>query len=410
MDGPQNDNAGRLRGRRERKPRAAAVIAVVVLVSFAAVACAAEKAERPAGEHQRTVVPPSDRAEAFPTAAFADISEDPVSDQVAAEFQAALKEMAGGAGMAATVMSPDGTWSGATGKADGVRDVRVDDQFAIASITKSVVAAQVMQMVEAGELQLDDPATDHLPADLDFDTNGATIRHLLGHRSGIPGEDFAEEDKRLLTHRRRFWTPAEVLEFVPTERAPAGEAFEYANANYQLLALVIEQIRGRPVADVLRDGVLDIDGVERLIYQPNEKPTEPMAMPRGQSTAALKKGGGYLPFLAAASAGGAAAGMASDAPSLARWWQAFCAGEIVSQASLNEMTTLHDGYGLGQYDVADPYAQAVGHTGGGIIGYDYVSWAGCLPEDGSVVVVLSNRMVEDIGGMARPLVEAALSD
>ncbi len=83
-------------------------------------------------------------------------------------------------------MSAHGTWSGATGKADGVRDVTVDDQFAIASITKSMVAAQVMQLVEAGELGLDDPAADHLPPDLDFDTNGATIRHLLGHRSGIP--------------------------------------------------------------------------------------------------------------------------------------------------------------------------------------------------------------------------------
>ena len=42
-------------------------------------------------------------------------------------------------------------------------------------------------MVEAGELGLDDPAADHLPPDLDFDTNGATIRQLLGHRSGSPG-------------------------------------------------------------------------------------------------------------------------------------------------------------------------------------------------------------------------------
>jgi CubicO group peptidase (beta-lactamase class C family) len=94
---------------------------------------------------------------------------------VAAEFQAILDDMAGKRGMAATVMSPDGTWSGAVGKADGVRDVRVDDQFAIASTTKSVIAAQVMQMVEAGELDLDDPAAAHLPPDLDFDTNGATI-------------------------------------------------------------------------------------------------------------------------------------------------------------------------------------------------------------------------------------------
>lgn len=69
--------------------------------------------------------------------------------------------MAGDGGMTATVMSPDGTWSGAAGTADGVRGMRVDDQFFIASITKSFVAAQVMQMVEAGELSLDDLAADH---------------------------------------------------------------------------------------------------------------------------------------------------------------------------------------------------------------------------------------------------------
>jgi CubicO group peptidase (beta-lactamase class C family) len=68
--------------------------------------------------------------------------------------------MAGGAGMSATLVSADGTWSGAAGKADGVRDVTVDDQFAIASPTKALVAAQVMQMVEAGELRLDDLAAD----------------------------------------------------------------------------------------------------------------------------------------------------------------------------------------------------------------------------------------------------------
>ena len=50
---------------------------------------------------------------------------------------------------------------------------------------------------------------------------------------------------------------------------------------------------------------------------------------------------------------------------------------------------------------------AVGHTGGN---FGYVSWAGCLPEDGSVIVVLSDREFEDIGGMARPLVDAVIAD
>jgi D-alanyl-D-alanine carboxypeptidase len=86
---------------------------------------------------------------------------------------------------------------------------------------------------------------------------------------------------------------------------------------------VIEQARGRPVADVLRDGVLGIDGIERLVYQPDEAPTKPMAMPDGESTAALERGGGYLPSLADASSAGPAGAIASDSPSLARWWRAF---------------------------------------------------------------------------------------
>jgi hypothetical protein len=55
------------------------------------------------------------------------------------------------------------------------------------------------------------------------------------------------------------------------------------------------------------------------------------------------------------------------------------------------------------FDVADPYARGVGHLGEN---FGYVAWAGCLPEDGAVVVVLTNHVVDDIGGMAQPLVDA----
>ncbi|MFL5796429.1 MAG: serine hydrolase domain-containing protein [Actinomycetota bacterium] len=351
-----------------------------------------------------TEASPTDRSDEFPIAAFADIGEDPVSDDLAEEFQAALRVMAGGGGMSAAVMSPDGTWSGAAGKADGVRKVTVDDQFGIASITKSITAAQVMQMVEAGELGLDDPVAGYLPPDLDVDTNGATIRQLLGHRSGIPDWYDSKMQKSVATDRRRVWTPAEVLDLVGDDRVPAGSAFEYADTNYNLLGMVIEQVRERPVAEVLRDGVLDVDGTERLVYQPDEAPTEPMAMPLGESTAAIRKGGGSLPSIADASSAGPAGAIASDSPSLARWWRAFCAGEIVSQASLTEMSTMVDGYGLGLHDYDLP--GAVGHTGGN---FGYAAWAACLPEDGSVLVVLTNQFVDDVGGMAQPLVDALVA-
>ena len=270
-----------------------------------------------------------------------------------------------------------------------------------------------MLMVEGGELNLDDPATDHLPA-LDFDTNGATVRQLLGMRSGIPDFEDAILDS-VATDRRRRWTPTDVLDLVGDDRSPAGDSFEYSSTNYVLLGLILEQVRGQAVAEILRDGVLaDVEGMERLIYQPDEVPTEPMAMTDGESSAALEQGGGYLPSLAGATAAGAAGGMSSDSPTLARWWRAFCAGEVVSVASLTEMATFDDGYGLGLYainddghnEIVDPYESGVGHPGGHI---GFASSAACLPEDRLVVVVLSNGSLGDIGAIALTLADTARS-
>ncbi len=380
------------------------LVALVLVVLLSG--CDAGAPDNPVNDGSDTVQTPaspseSDQLAVLPTGSFADISEDPVSEEMAAAFQAALADMADGGGMAATVLSPTGTWSGAVGKADSRRDVGIDDQFAIGSVTKPLVAAQLMQLVEAGGLRLDDPANRYLPAGLDFDTNDATIRQLMGMRSGIP-DYWPEIEGRLTTDRQRVWTTADMLALVPAERTPAGTTFDYSNTNYLLLQHVIEQVTGRAVVKVMREGgVLDIDGIERLVYQPDERPTAPMALPDAMSPAEWKKGRGYLPSIASATLGPTTGSIATDSLSLAHWWQAFCAGEIVSQDSLNEMTDFEGGYGLGLYQ---PYAGAVGHTGMDI---GYVAWAGCLPDDGTVIVVLTNQVFEDIGLMAGPLVLAA---
>ena len=184
--------------------------------------------------------------------------------------------------------------------------------------------------------------------------------------SGIPDRYGEKMEKEGSTHRGRAWEPAEVLALVRPHRAPVDGEFAYADTNYNLLGLVIEHVRGRPLVDVLRHGVLRVDGTER-IYQPDEAPTPPMAMPDGESRAALEKGGGYLPSLSDASSAGPAGAIASDSISLARWWRAFCVGEIVSQASLTEMSTFVDGpsgYGLGLFNPAGPHEESVGHTEG----------------------------------------------
>jgi CubicO group peptidase (beta-lactamase class C family) len=223
-------------------------------------------------------------------------------------------------------------------------------------------------------------------------------------QSGIPDVYAAMGyEAEFRAHPRRIWTTAEMLELIPDRRGPTG-VFAYSNTGTLLLEPVIEHVSGRSVVDVMRDGgVLDVEGTDRLIYQPDERPTEPMALPDSGSIAEHRKNGGYLPSRAVVTAGPTTGSQAADAPSFARWWRALCAGEIVSQESLTEMAIFDQGYGLGLFS---PYGGFVGKVGGS---GPYTAWAGCHPDDGTVVVVLHNREVEDMSGMAGPLVSAVTS-
>jgi D-alanyl-D-alanine carboxypeptidase len=355
---------------------------------------------------------PSAPAATFPTAVFAGLGDEPVSDELAAELQEVLDRSGNGDGLTATLITPQGTWSGATGFAAGDRAMVPDDQMSIASITKTPVAAQVMQLVEAGELSLDDLAADRLPPDLEFDTNGARIVDLLSMRSGI-SEYFADEDElreATMTDPLRVWTLEEKLATVSPERGPVGQGWEYIGTNYLLLGLIVEHVTGRPIAEVLRSGVLSDEGYERLIYQPDERPTDPMALPLGASADTFDRNGGYLPSIANATMFTSEGAMASDAPSLARWFRALCAGQVVSPASLNEMTDFEKRpeYGIGIIDRRLEYgwdSGALGHTG--LAREGYRTAALCFQDPGIVVVVLANAEEHDVDTTAGKLVHAA---
>ncbi|HXJ66093.1 MAG TPA: serine hydrolase domain-containing protein [Actinomycetota bacterium] len=357
---------------------------------------------------------PIGAAQGFPIEVFAHLGDEPVPDELAAELQRVLDTSANGDGVTAALITPEGTWSGATGFAAGHRAMVPNDQMSIASITKTLVAAQVMRLVEAGELALDDLAADRLSPDLEFDTNGARVVDLLSMRSGI-SEYFADEQQlrnALLRYPLRVWTLEEKLATVAPERGPVGQQseWEYIGTNYLLLGLIVEHVTGRPIAEVLRSGVLAGDGYERLIYQPDERPSDPMAMPLGASADTFDEHGGYLPSIANATMFTSEGAMASDAPSLARWFRALCAGEVVSAASVDQMTDFdaRPGYGLGIIDRRDEYgwdSGAVGHTG--LAREGYRTAALCFQNPGVVVVVLANDDDHDVDTTAGDLWRAA---
>jgi CubicO group peptidase (beta-lactamase class C family) len=130
--------------------------------------------------------------------------------------------------------------------------------FFIGSLTKSITAVAVMQLVEAGQVELDAPVQRYLPWFQLADPQAAaqiTVRHLLNQTSGfaqaagmIPLADF--DDQPGATERQ-----ARALATYQPARLP-GVAWEYSNVNYNLLGLIIEAVSGESYADYVQNHIL----------------------------------------------------------------------------------------------------------------------------------------------------------
>lgn len=147
--------------------------------------------------------------------------------------------------------------------------VRVDTRFRFASISKVITAAAVLQLVQAGALNLDDSVfallADQLPLveNPDPRLGRVTVRMLLQHTSGFTKstDPFFTEQPRV---RQVFGPsgPASCLDaaawFVtlPLANNP-GSTFNYVNMNYCLLSLLVEKFTGEQYDKVVQSLVLE---------------------------------------------------------------------------------------------------------------------------------------------------------
>src|SRR5947208_6466832 len=87
---------------------------------------------------------------------------------------------------AAVVRVGEVIWADAVGIADADgTEATPDHQYRIGSITKTFTGVAIMQLREAGELELDDQLDAHLP---DIESGAMTIRRMLAHASGLQRE------------------------------------------------------------------------------------------------------------------------------------------------------------------------------------------------------------------------------
>ena len=176
-------------------------------------------------------------------------------------------------GVQAVVLQGEREWAGVAGLAYVERREAMTAQHRIrlASVTKMMTYAVIMELVRQGRLALTDRAVDRLPAGTLAGIPNAeqiTIEELLEHSSGLHnfngpnGADFFQELYGDPNRGSRIWTARELLAFAarPGNRpvnAP-GERRDYSSTGYIILELIAEQLTGEPLA-----GLYD-----RLLFRP----------------------------------------------------------------------------------------------------------------------------------------------
>lgn len=231
-------------------------------------------------------------------------------------------------------------------------------RYRIGSISKTMTAVMVMQLVEEGRVSLDDPVARWFP-DLPEATR-MTVAQLLGHRSGIGDiKDLPDFEERWARQARSEAELVRAITSLPRAFAP-GARLAYNNSGYLLLSFIVEKAGGQPYQVALAsriaqraglratgfDGASPLQAGEALSYRWS---AERQGWDLAQSThPSVPQGAG---------------GVVSTPEDLVRFIRALFDGQLVKPATLARMLQAVDGMGLGLYRLEGPGGTAWGHEG-----------------------------------------------
>lgn len=134
-------------------------------------------------------------------------------------------------------------------------DMTAHTPMPVASVSKSFTALAVMQLVESGDVALDEPVRSYLP-DFQVDdprSSKITVRELLSQTSGISDETLREKS---LPQPHSLEAAEQRARDATLAEAP-GTRRHYTNTNYHLAARLVEVVSQQPFTDYLREKVLD---------------------------------------------------------------------------------------------------------------------------------------------------------
>jgi D-alanyl-D-alanine carboxypeptidase len=289
------------------------------------------------------------------------------------------------------VFTPDSEWVLTRGYANvnAKRKVERSDRFAIRSVTKSFVVTALLQLVDRGDVTLDDPVSRYV----DGVPNGdqITLRELAAMTSGLA--DYTSSP----TFRAAFgadlskkYTDRQLADFglaLPPLFAPDAQ-YDYSNTNTVLLGLVIEKVTGKSLGDVLKRRIFEPLHLKATSYDP----AAPMPDPHALGYDVDPDTGETTRLDASRTSLGPSGAMVSDLDDMRVWAEALATGKLIHKSSQWERLgaarlatdgPVYDRYGLGIGETNGWW----GHTGQGV-GYQAAVFHD--PQSGATIVALVN--------------------
>lgn len=144
--------------------------------------------------------------------------------------------------------------------------------ISMASISKSFTATAIMQLVAAGKIDVDEPYATYVPYFEMEDPRyrAITVRHLLGHHSGMPEltsdiflsewDDPWTDDEAAERYVRSFKTG------VTLNQDPGGDQFLYSDFGYDILADLIHHVSGELFEDYIKHHIFEPLGMKNSTF------------------------------------------------------------------------------------------------------------------------------------------------
>ena len=140
------------------------------------------------------------------------------------------------------------------------------------SVSKQFTAAAVLLLAEAGKLSLDDPVRKYIPELPDYGTP-LTIRHMIHHTSGL--RDWgAVAAVGGWPRTTRVYTHEHVLEILGRQRSlnyTPGAHYSYSNSGYNLAAILVSRVSGKPFATYTREAIFEPLGMQSTSWRDDHR-------------------------------------------------------------------------------------------------------------------------------------------